>query len=146
MSSCQDVIMSFILFRLDDPPPSVSSTSTLTDSPGPFMSNHPDPFLTSVCDAKSAPPAPGCLGTVPPNQLDSQAGQWFYNQHPGSVGSSTDPYGSGSDAESDIDNCSASKLAEALDESQDLDVIAQVLYSHPTIQAVMANCERRSDQ
>ncbi len=124
-------IENVIVFRLDDPPPSVSSNSTA--SPGPFMNNFPmDPFLNSVGVAS------------PPVHHGGMAPKGGYAFNPGSVTStsSVDAYGSGSDAESDIDNCTASKLAEAaLDESQDLDVIAQVLYSHPTIQAVMANAD-----
>jgi len=60
------------------------------------------------------------------------------------IGSVTSNY-TGSDADSDSDNCSPDKLGTAggnqdsnvLDE--DFDFIAKVLYNHPTIQAVMAN-------
>ena len=50
----------------------------------------------------------------------------------------------GSDEESDEDNCAPSKMVngrnpiEAPNE-EDFDIIAKVLYNHPTIQAVMAN-------
>lgn len=49
----------------------------------------------------------------------------------------------GSDAESDVDNCSVGKMGDVTDDQvsgdPDLDIIAQVLYNHPTIQAVMAS-------
>jgi len=46
----------------------------------------------------------------------------------------------GSDPDSDSDNCASKKLGpENLEENEDLDFIAKVLYNHPTIQAVMAN-------
>lgn len=48
----------------------------------------------------------------------------------------------GSDADSDSDNCTPQKLgvpSEGLESNDDFDFIAKVLYNHPTIQAVMAN-------
>ena len=59
------------------------------------------------------------------------------------LGSVTSNY-TGSDAESDSDNCNSSKMnngapSDVLEGSEDFDFIAKVLYNHPTIQAVMAN-------
>ena len=62
------------------------------------------------------------------------------------IGSVTSNY-TGSDADSDSDNCTPQKMmgsggnptleSDVLEE--DFDFIAKVLYNHPTIQAVMAN-------
>ena len=63
------------------------------------------------------------------------------------IGSVSSNY-TGSDPDSDSDNCNPQKMGvpsagvedhQVLPEDQDFDFIAKVLYNHPAIQAVMAN-------
>jgi hypothetical protein len=109
-------------------------------TPSPGSSIYSDHFLNltnSTPNSIAASPA-AFIAASDTGHLSPGSGMYKMGSSAGSLYSNT-----GSDAESDVDNCTASKMGDIMDAEvfgvPDLDIIAQVLFNHPTIQAVMAS-------